>query len=97
MTIVAYVCSLLLGATGLLCLVRIVRGPTSQDRAIASDVFLAAILAAIGVEAAIGQHTNTLPLLIALSFIAFMSSVAIARYIRDDLQHGHSFDSTEES
>lgn len=80
MNTVGLVCAALLGATGLVCLVRIVRGPTMLDRTLASDVFVAATLGAIGVEAAVNQHTSTLPILMSLSLIAFMGSVAIARY-----------------
>lgn len=80
MTFVAIVCAVLLGLTGLLCLVRIVRGPTMLDRTVASDVFVAACVGAIGVEAAIGRHNTTLPILVALALVAFLGSVSIARY-----------------
>lgn len=80
MTTVGIVCAILLGLTGVFCLVRIVRGPTMLDRTIASDVFVAACVGAIGVEAAIGQHSTTLPILVALSLVAFLGSVSVARY-----------------
>lgn len=81
MTYVAYVCAALLGLTGILCLVRIVRGPTMLDRTIATDVFVAACVGAIGVEAAVRRHSTTLPILVALALIAFLGSVSIARYV----------------
>lgn len=80
MTIVGIVCAALLGLTGLACLIRIVRGPTMLDRTVAADVFVAACVGAIGVEAAIRQHTTTLPILVALALVAFLGSVSIARY-----------------
>lgn len=80
MTFVGIVCAAFLGMTGLLCLVRIVRGPTMLDRTVASDVFVAACVGAIGVEAAIGRHSSTLPILVALALVAFLGSVSIARY-----------------
>lgn len=80
MTIVAITCAALLGLTGVLCLVRIVRGPTMLDRTVAADVFVAACVGAIGVEAAINRHSTTLPILVALALVAFLGSVAIARY-----------------
>jgi multicomponent Na+:H+ antiporter subunit F len=80
MTFVAIVCAVFLGLTGLLCLVRIVRGPTMLDRTVAADVFVAACVGAIGVEAAVGRHNTTLPILVALALVAFLGSVSIARY-----------------
>lgn len=80
MTAVAITCSVLLAITGLLCLWRIVRGPTMLDRTVAADVFVAACIGAVGVEAAVGSHDTTLPILVALSLIAFVGSVSIARY-----------------
>ena len=75
------ICVALLAVTGLLCIVRIVRGPTMLDRTIAADVFVAACVGAIGVEAAIGRHSTTLPILVALALIAFLGSVSIARFV----------------
>lgn len=80
MIFVAITCAVLLGLTGLLCLVRIVRGPTMLDRTVAADVFVAACVGAIGVEAAVGRHSTTLPILVALALVAFLGSVSIARY-----------------
>jgi multicomponent Na+:H+ antiporter subunit F len=80
MTTVGIICAVLLSLTGLVCLIRIVRGPTMLDRTVAVDVFVAACVGAIGVEAAVGRHSTTLPILVALSLVAFLSSVSIARY-----------------
>lgn len=84
MTVVAIVCAVLLGLTGLVCLIRIVRGPTMLDRTIASDVFVAATIGALAVHAALFKNSTILPALVSLSFIAFMGSVAIARYTNPD-------------
>lgn len=80
MTVVGIICAVLLGLTGLLCLVRIVRGPTMLDRTVAADVFVAACVGAIGVEAAVSRNTVTLPILVSLALVAFLGSVSIARY-----------------
>lgn len=84
MTIVGWVCAVILGITGFLCLVRLVRGPTMLDRTVAADVLVAASVGAIGVEAAVNRHSSTLPVLIALSLVAFLGSVSIARYAAPD-------------
>lgn len=80
MTLTAIICAAILGLAGLLTLLRLVRGPTTLDRTIATDVFVATSIAAIAIEAAINQHNTTLPILAALSFVAFLGSVSVARY-----------------
>lgn len=80
MTVVGIICAALLAATGIICLIRIVRGPTMLDRTVAVDVFVAACVGAIGVEAAVNRHDTTLPILVSLSLIVFLGSVSIARY-----------------
>lgn len=84
MTIVGITCAVILGVTGVLCTIRIVRGPTMLDRTVAADVFVAACVGVIGVEAAVNGHRNTLPVLVALSLVAFLGSVSIARYAAPD-------------
>ena len=84
MTIVGIICAIILGATGVLCMVRLVRGPTMLDRTVAADVFVAACVGAIGMEAAVNQHRHPLPVLVGLSLVAFLGSVSIARYAAPD-------------
>ncbi|MGJ9413342.1 monovalent cation/H+ antiporter complex subunit F [Aeromicrobium sp. CF4.19] len=84
MTAVGLVCAALLAATGLLCMVRIVRGPTMLDRTVATDVFVAASIGAVGVQAAVGQHTTTVPVILALALVGFLGSVSIARFAARD-------------
>lgn len=84
MTTVGLICLVLMAITGALCLVRIVRGPATLDRTVAADVFVSAMAGAIGIEAAIGRHTTTLPILVALAFVGFLGSVSIARFAARD-------------
>jgi multicomponent Na+:H+ antiporter subunit F len=84
MTVVAIIGVSMLGVTGLLCLVRIVRGPTMLDRTVAADVFVAACVGAVGLEAAVGRHDTTLPLMLALALIGFLGSVSVARFAGPD-------------
>ena len=50
------------------------------DRTIALDVFVTAIVGAIVLEAAFSGRTDTLPILVVLSLVAFVGSVTIARF-----------------
>lgn len=91
MTTVGIVCLALMAITGTLCLVRIIRGPATLDRTVAADVFVSATAGAIGIEAAIGRHTTTLPILVALAFVGFLGSVSIARFAaRDEIADQNS-------
>ncbi|MER6816828.1 monovalent cation/H+ antiporter complex subunit F [Actinomadura nitritigenes] len=62
-------------------LVRIVRGPSMLDRAMALDVLLAVIMAGLGASAVADGDTWVLPTLLALSLVAFVGSVAVARFL----------------
>jgi multicomponent Na+:H+ antiporter subunit F len=84
MTAVGIICVVLLSITGVLCIVRIVRGPTMLDRTVAADVFVAASAGAIGIEAAVERHGTTLSILVVLALVGFLSSVSIARFAAPD-------------
>lgn len=84
MNVVGMICSALLGVGGLLCLYRIVRGPTMLDRTIATDVFVALIIGAVAVQAAVGRYSTTVSVLLALSLVGFLGSVSIARFAARD-------------
>jgi len=80
MSTVGIVCAVLIGLTGLLCMTRIVRGPSMLDRAVAADVFMAAVAGAFGIEAAISRNSTTLPIVVVLALVGFLGSVSIARF-----------------
>jgi multicomponent Na+:H+ antiporter subunit F len=78
--VVLTVCAGLLGVAALLLIVRISLGPTMLDRVVALDVLVAVLIAALALEAAVRQHTTTLPVLVVLSLLGFVGSVSIARF-----------------
>ncbi|MDH6460480.1 monovalent cation/H+ antiporter complex subunit F [Micromonospora sp. A200] len=81
MTVVlTVVLTVLLSVTALLALARIYRGPSLLDRVIAADLLLAIMLGAVGAEAAINRHATTLPVLVVLSLLGFVGSVALVRF-----------------
>ena len=82
----AWVAGTALTVAALLVLVRIVRGPTMLDRVIATDVLVAVIACAVGVEAAVFRHGTTLPVLLTVSLFAFVSAVSVARFIVPDVE-----------
>lgn len=80
MTVVLWIAATMLGLAALLSVVRIVRGPSALDRAVAMDVLLSCLIGAIGLEAAYGRHGTTIPVLAVLALLGFVGSVAIARF-----------------
>ncbi|MGW7290800.1 monovalent cation/H+ antiporter complex subunit F [Streptomyces xiamenensis] len=66
---------------GALLLIRIWRGPSMLDRAIAIDVAAALIVAGIGVHAASTRTRYYLSIMLVIAFLGFTSSVGIARFI----------------
>lgn len=66
---------------GALLLVRIRRGPSMLDRAIALDVCAALIIAGLGGKSALARDPFYFPIMLVLAFLGFTGSVGIARFI----------------
>ena len=62
-------------------LVRVIKGPSILDRALATDVLLAIAICGLGAEMAINRHTDTLVVLLVLAMFAIVGSIAIARFV----------------
>ncbi|MEG3616295.1 monovalent cation/H+ antiporter complex subunit F [Isoptericola haloaureus] len=80
MTVVVVVAAVMVAVAALLALVRIERGPSMLDRALGLDLLAATLVGAIAIEAAWNRRTETIPILVALSLVGFVGSVAIARF-----------------
>ncbi|MFE8009582.1 monovalent cation/H+ antiporter complex subunit F [Streptomyces sp. NPDC057418] len=66
---------------GALLLVRIWRGPSMLDRAIALDVCAALIIGGLGARSALALDSFYFPVMLVLGFLGFTGSVGIARFI----------------
>ncbi|MFJ8881890.1 monovalent cation/H+ antiporter complex subunit F [Streptomyces sp. NPDC102402] len=66
---------------GALLLVRISRGPSMLDRAIALDVCAAVIIAGLGAKSGFARDSFYFPIMLVLAFLGFTGSVGIARFI----------------
>lgn len=73
-----------LAVSAVLALLRMVRGPSIVDRAVANEVLVGIMICALGVEAAVTRHDTTLPILVSLSLVGFLASVAVARFVGGD-------------
>lgn len=77
-----------LGLSALITVIRIVRGPTILNRALATDALVSCLICALGVESVVNRHSTTLPILISLSLVGFIASVAMARFVARDIDPG---------
>jgi len=77
---VANVALLLLSASLLLTFIRLVRGPSLPDRVVALDQFAAIVVGMIAVYTIDMGRDEVLRAAIVLALIAFLSTVAFARY-----------------
>lgn len=80
MTVVLTISVLMLGVAAALLVVRIARGPSTIDRAVALEAMVAVTIGALVIEAAVNRHTTTLPILVILTLVGFVGSVSIARF-----------------
>ncbi|KQP63831.1 cation:proton antiporter [Nocardioides sp. Leaf307] len=72
----------MLGLAAVLLVVRITRGPTVLDRTVALDVLVAVVICAIAVDAVERDTSTTLPVLLVLTLVGFVGSVAVARFAK---------------
>ena len=71
----------MLMCAGLLALWRLATGPTSLDRAIASDVVLAVLIASVAAHALWTRTSVGLLVILVLSLLGFTGAVGLARLI----------------
>ena len=69
------------GAAAILTMIRIVRGPSILDRAVASDVLLTEVMCVLGAEMAINGHTRNIPVLLIIAAVGVFGSIAVARFV----------------
>jgi len=73
-------CSVFLFIAAVFSVIRIVIGPKTLDRMIGVDLLVTTIVGAIGLEAVYHRNATTLPVLVVLTLVGFVGSVAVARF-----------------
>ncbi|HEY1104726.1 monovalent cation/H+ antiporter complex subunit F [Agromyces sp. NPDC127015] len=81
LTLVSIAAGVMFGIGAIAAVVRIIKGPSILDRALATDVLLAIAMCALGAEMAINRHTDTLVVLLILAMFAVVGSISIARFM----------------
>ena len=69
------------GLAAILTIVRIVRGPSILDRAVASDVLLTEVMCVLGAEMAINGHTRNIPVRLIIAAVGVFGSISVARFV----------------
>ncbi len=69
-----------LGLSAALVMVRLERGPTMLDRAVAVDVITIVVLGSSALVTALTGRTDLVPLLAVLAIVGFVGSVTIGRF-----------------
>jgi multicomponent Na+:H+ antiporter subunit F len=69
------------GVAAILTVIRIVRGPSILDRAVASDVLMTEVMCVLGAEMAINGHTRNIPVLLIIAAVGVFGSIAVARFV----------------
>ena len=65
----------------ILCFVRLIRGPDAADRIVALDLISVQIVAFLAVYSVYSRETSFLDVAIAYALIAFLGTVALARFL----------------
>lgn len=81
MTVVMVLAGLMLAVAAVLAVVRVTIGPRMLNRALAAEVLVAIVVAALALEAAYNRHATTVPVMLALGMVGFVGSIAVARYV----------------
>lgn len=81
MTVVTTIVMVVLAVSGVLCVIRMVRGPSVPDRIVALDTLLVVIVSGIAVRAASTGSGAFLDVMVVAALVAFTGTVAVARYL----------------
>lgn len=68
----------------LLTIIKLIRGPSVLNRALASDLLVSSLICAIGAEMVLSRHSWSLPLLVTLAMVSFIGTVAVSRFVARD-------------
>lgn len=81
MTVVAWICAVLLFFSAVAVIIRVSIGPSMLDRMVGVDLLTSTILGAIAVISAVTRRTDLLPVLVVLAIVGFIGSTVIARFL----------------
>ena len=81
MSVVIPLVAVMLSTAGLLAVLRLLRGPTTLDRVVATDMLLAILLCSLAALAAARTDGTITAVILVGTLLGFLRSVAVARMI----------------
>ncbi|WP_395726489.1 monovalent cation/H+ antiporter complex subunit F [Nakamurella sp.] len=84
MTLTVLIAGSMFGIGAMLAAIRLVKGPTQIDRAVALDVLLAIVVGVIVLLAAVSDSSITLVIAVVVSLLGFLGSASLARLLPRD-------------
>lgn len=81
MNSVITICQIIVSIGSLLCVVRLVLGPSLPDRALALDTLLMTIVVEVALGAAKSGADRNLDLLLVVGLVAFIGTTAVGRFV----------------
>ncbi|MEX2291436.1 MAG: monovalent cation/H+ antiporter complex subunit F [Mycobacteriales bacterium] len=81
MSVVVAVCLAGLSLAAVLCVVRLIAGPSVPDRIVALDALLYVVVSGIAVAAAATRDGSFLAVLLAVALLGFVGTVTVARFV----------------
>lgn len=84
MTLTVLIAGSMFGVGAMLAAIRLVKGPTQIDRAVALDVLLAIVVGVIVLLAAVSDSSITLVIAVVVSLLGFLGSASLARLLPRD-------------
>lgn len=72
----------ILGLSILICLLRLIKGPTVFDRIVALDLISTQLIAVIGVLSMLLQTVYFLEVILVITLLVFVGTVAYAKYLQ---------------
>jgi multicomponent Na+:H+ antiporter subunit F len=86
MMVAVFVAGTMFAFGALFAAIRLVRGPTQIDRAVALDVLLAIVVGVIVLTAAVSGSSITLVIAVVVSLLGFIGSASLAKLLPRDRQ-----------
>ena len=84
MTLTVLIAGSMFGIGAILAAIRLVKGPTQIDRAVALDVLLAIVVGVIVLLAVVSDSSITLVIAVVVSLLGFLGSASLARLLPRD-------------
>lgn len=78
--------AVLLGLAALIGIFRIVRGPSSLDRVVATDLLVAIVVGGIGLWMVVSHRSELLLVLLLLSLVGYTGAASVARLVGEKVE-----------